>query len=257
MNDGVKILTLGILGFLGVKAFAKSNSSKTSSPIPAENKNTDSNSLNKQNTATTFSTGDGYPLKRGSKGPAVLNLQKIMIEYAQLKQLSIANTDAMSLDQNGNPDGIFGPQTERWTVALLNTTVVSKAIFDWLYNQVKSLKTQAIKPAGSTFKVGDLVYAKDKQKANRYRSNLEIKNGSIYLVPTFQQFIDYLKKGFVAKPIDSVDFKHGEVIGRIASITDSKLRIVVTPETDHHVWWLHPLKTHNDYFIFTKEQIFK
>lgn len=257
MSNNLKILVYGAIGFIGYKALASQKDDSIQEP---ENKISEEAPKQTyptpvQSTPVQQST-DSFPLKQGSRGSNVMALQKLLIEYARLKNLPIAKSDPMKLDKDGNPDGIFGPQTGRWAKEILKTLVVDPTAYYSLEFTVGSLKRMTpAKPA--TYKIGDLVYAKGGRTVTRYRAGIEIRDGNVSLIPTFEQFVAWLKKGNVSKALDKVDFSHGEIIGRIAHIRGDQYRIVVTRETDHHVWWINPLKTHKDYFIFTPDQIFK
>lgn len=258
MSNGLKILAFGVIGFLGIKAFAKTDQDKEPTPNPEPTKEPEKKDIPQPTVVVVNTATDAFPLKIGSKGMAVISLQKLMMEYAKLKNLSIAKTDPMALNANGNPDGDFGPQTQRWTIATMRTSVVNLAAYNWLYNQVTALKSKLPEVKNTSgLQVGDLVYSKGKRTVNRYRAPIEIKKNGAWMIPTFDQFIAFINSGKVVNVFDTVEFSSGEIIGKIASITGNKIRVVVTPETDHHNWWVNPMATHKDYFIFTSDQIFK
>jgi mRNA-degrading endonuclease HigB of HigAB toxin-antitoxin module len=258
MSNGLKILAFGVIGFLGLKTLGSKAQDNAPAPDPEPTKEPEKTPAPQPTVLVINKATDAFPLKQGSRGMAVISLQQMMLEYAKLKNLSIAKTDPMVLNAEGKPDGVFGSQTQRWTIAIMSTSVVNLTAYNWLYNQLTALKSKLPEVKNNTgLQVGDLVYSKGKRTVTRYRAPIEIKKNGAWMIPTFEQFKTFISSGKVVNAFDTVEFSSGEVIGRIASISGNKIRVVVTDETDHHNWWVNPMATHKDYFIFTSDQVFK
>lgn len=259
MSNWKTIGLFALLGFAGVKlvAGAKNNDGPKpeDNPAPPKDNPGPAPAPAPAPAPVPSPAGDAFPLKVGSRGNAVRALQKLMIEYATRKGLPIAKNDPMKLDANGDPDGSFGPQTERWSINLMKTSVVQLETYNWLLNQVNQLRAAKAEPSQAPFKVGDKVYAKGKITISRYPLNIVIKRGTLTLVPTFEQAVAELSKGIRRNNIDTVDFSHGEYIGRVAHITGDKVRIVATESA--RSWWRNPIQQHNNYFVASTSQIFK